>query len=85
VKDKAFSDTRYVTELVAPDTVNTMPEATLLAVADHGEIRSDAVRGSYGAAHGITEKLRQVGIDLAEIADTFERKGIRPLPRVGMS
>jgi transaldolase len=76
VKDKAFSDTRYVTELVAPDTVNTMPEATLLAVADHGEIRSDAVRGSYGAAHGITERLRQVGVNFAEIADTLERKGI---------
>ena len=42
VKDKAFSDTRYVTDLVAPDTVNTMPEATLLAVVDHGEIRGDA-------------------------------------------
>ena len=46
VKGKTFSDTRYVTDLVAPDTVNTMREATLLAVADHGEILGDAVRGA---------------------------------------
>jgi transaldolase len=52
VKDQAFSDTRYVTDLVASDTVNTMPEATLRAVAAHGEIRGDTVRGSYAAAHG---------------------------------
>ena len=57
VKDKAFSDTRYVTDLVAPDTVNTMPEATLRAVADHGEIRGDTVRGSYAAAHATLEAL----------------------------
>jgi hypothetical protein len=45
VKDKSFPDTRYVVELVAPDTVNTMPEATLHAVADHGEGRGDTIRG----------------------------------------
>ena len=61
VKDKAFSDTRYVTDLVAPDTVNTMPEATLLAVADHGEIRGDAVRGSYAAAHATLRDVEPGG------------------------
>jgi transaldolase len=76
VKDKAFSDTRYVTDLVAPDTVNTMPEATLLAVADHGEIRGDAVRGSYAAAHAILETLSRVGLDIEEIANTLEEQGI---------
>ena len=46
-KNPDYSDTLYVTELVAPETVNTMPEATLEAVADHGEIRGDTVRSSY--------------------------------------
>src|SRR5690606_15654389 len=48
VKDPNLSDTLYVDELVAPGTVNTMPEATLLAVADHGRIRGDSVRGARG-------------------------------------
>ncbi len=76
VKDKAFSDTRYVTDLVAPDTVNTMPEATLLAVADHGEIRGDAVRGSYATAHAVFETLGRVGVDIEDVAHTLEEQGI---------
>ena len=76
VKDKAFSDTRYVTDLVAPDTVNTMPEATLLAVADHGEIQGDAVRGSYAAAHALFETLSRAGLDIEEVANTLEEQGI---------
>jgi transaldolase len=76
VKDKAFSDTRYVTDLVAPDTVNTMPEATLRAVIDHGEIRGDAVRGSYAAAHAIFETLSRVGLDIPKVANTLEEQGI---------
>jgi transaldolase len=76
VKDKTFSDTRYVTDLVAPDTVNTMPEATLLAVADHGEILGDAVRGSYAAAHAIFETLSRAGLDIEEVANTLEEQGI---------
>ena len=76
VKDKAFSDTRYVTDLVAPDTVNTMPEATLLAVADHGEIPGDTVRGKYAAAHAIFETLSRVGLNIEEVADTLEQQGI---------
>jgi len=76
VKDKAFSDTRYVTDLVAPDTVNTMPEATLLAVADHGEILGDAVRGNYAAAHALFETLSRVGLNIEEVADTLEQQGV---------
>jgi len=62
VKDKSFPDTRYAVELVAPDTVNTMPEATLRAVADHGEVRGDTIRGSYpGGArrHGRSAQNRR--------------------------
>ena len=76
VKDKAFSDTRYVTDLVAPDTVNTMPEATLRAVADHGEIRGDTIRGSYAAAHATLEALSRGGVSIEEVSQTLEEQGI---------
>ena len=75
VKDKSFPDTRYVVELVAPDTVNTMPEATLQAVADHGEIRGDTIGGSYAAAHAIMDDLHRVGVDVAEVAELLETQG----------
>jgi len=76
VKDKAFDDTRYVVDLVAPDTVNTMPEATLQAVADHGKVRGDAIRGSYDAAHMILDDLARIGVDMADVAATLETQGI---------
>lgn len=76
VKDKAFDDTRYVTELVAPDTVNTMPVATLQAVADHGVIHGDTIRRSYDIARTTTDTLVRSGIDLADVSSVLERKGI---------
>ncbi len=76
VKDKAFDDTRYVVELVAADTVNTMPETTLEAVADHGKVRGDTIRGSYEAAHAVLDDLRRVGVDLDDVADTLEAQGV---------
>jgi transaldolase len=76
VKNPAFSDTRYVTDLVAPDTVNTMPEATLLAVADHGGIRGEAVLGSYAAAHATFEALSRLGVSIEEVANALEEQGI---------
>jgi transaldolase len=76
VKDKAFEDTRYVVELVAPDTVNTMPEATLQAVADHGTVRGDTVQGGYAAARSVLTALRRLGIDMADVASTLEAQGI---------
>jgi transaldolase len=76
VKDKTFSDTRYVTDLVAPDTVNTMPEATLVAVVDHGIIRGDAIRGTYAVARQTMEALKRVGIDVENNANTLEERGI---------
>ncbi len=76
VKDKAFSDTRYVTDLVAPDTVNTMPEATLQAVADHGQVHGDAVRGRYAEAHATLDALARAGVDMADVAETLEAQGV---------
>jgi transaldolase len=76
VKDKAFEDTRYVVELVAPDTVNTMPEATLQAVADHGKVRGDTIQGGYAAARSVLNGLHRIGVDMADVASTLEAQGI---------
>jgi len=76
VKDPAYEDTRYVIELVASGTVNTMPEATLEAVADHGVVRGDTVTGSYAAAQQALDELGAAGIDYAEVVELLEREGI---------
>lgn len=76
VKDKAFDDTRYVVDLVAPDTVNTMPEATLLDVADHGKMRDNTIRGSYDAAQIVLDDLARIGVDMADVVETLETQGI---------
>ncbi|MGI4796140.1 MAG: transaldolase [Janthinobacterium lividum] len=76
VKDKAYDDTRYVIDLAAPDTVNTMPAATLAAVSDHGRPRGNAVAGTYDAARVVFEELKQVGVDFADVVDTLEQQGL---------
>ncbi|MGY4099266.1 transaldolase [Nocardia sp. R16R-3T] len=76
VKNPDYSDTLYVTELVAPNTVNTLPEKTLEAVADHGEIRGDAVSGTGAAAQEVFDKLIAVGIDLDDVFEVLEREGV---------
>jgi len=76
VKDPAYSDTRYVTELVAPDVVNTMPEATLRAVADHGRIAGDSITGHYDDAEDVLAALAGVGVDYDDVVHTLEDDGI---------
>ncbi|KHK96870.1 transaldolase [Microbacterium mangrovi] len=76
VKDPSLPDTLYVTELVAPHTVNTMPEKTLQATFDHGVITGDTVRGTYTAAHGVFERLANVGIDFADVTQQLEDEGV---------
>jgi transaldolase len=76
VKDPSYPDTMYVTELVAPDTVNTMPAKTLDAIADHGEITGDTVRGRYGEASDVLDGLQALGIDYDELVDLLEREGV---------
>ena len=77
VKNKAYPDTLYVTELVAPDTVNTMPEATLDAFADHGEPHGDAVSGTDDAAREVFAALAEVGIDVADVYQVLEDEGVK--------
>ncbi|HLV75713.1 MAG TPA: transaldolase [Vulgatibacteraceae bacterium] len=76
VKDPNLSDTLYVDELVAPGTVNTMPEATLLAVADHGRIRGDSVRGAYDDARAHMAALKDVGVDYDDVVKVLEDEGV---------
>lgn len=75
-KNPEYSDTLYVTELVAPNTVNTMPEATLEAVADHGHVTGDTVRGTASEAQHVFDQLTSVGIDLADVFEVLEREGV---------
>src|SRR5581483_6339676 len=76
VKNPDYPDTLYVTELVAPNTVNTMPEKTIDAVADHGEITGDTVTGRAGEAQQVFDKLEAVGIDLRDVFLVLEDEGV---------
>jgi transaldolase len=76
VKNPDYSDTMYVTELVAPHTVNTMPEPTIDAVADHGEIKGDTVSGTAASAQGVFDKLAAAGIDLTDVFVVLENEGV---------
>jgi transaldolase len=76
VKDPAYKDTLYVDELAAPGTVNTMPEATLQAVADHGEITGDTVRGTYEQARADLDALTKIGIDYDDVVRVLEDEGV---------
>jgi transaldolase len=76
VKNPDYSDTLYITELVAPNTVNTMPEKTLDAVADHGVITGDTVTGTAAEAQEVFDKLSAVGIDLPDVFVVLENEGV---------
>ena len=76
VKDPAYPDTMYVTELVVANTVNTMPEKTMQAFADHGELHGDTVSGTEGEAQQTLDDLAEVGISYDEVVDVLEREGV---------
>ncbi len=77
VKNPDYDDTRYVVDLVAPDTVNTMPEKTMDAVADHGVVSGDTIRPYYEQAQAIFAQLAAVGIDLADVVKVLEDEGVQ--------
>ncbi|WP_338694790.1 transaldolase [Streptomyces sp. Q6] len=76
VKDPAYKDTLYVVELVAPGTVNTMPEGTLKATADHGEIAGDTVTGTYDASRADLAAVEKLGISYDEVVQQLEDEGV---------
>jgi transaldolase len=75
-KNPDYSDTLYLTELVVADTVNTMPEKTLLAFEDHGELRGDTVTGRAAEARKVFDDLAAVGIDVDDVYEVLEREGV---------
>jgi transaldolase len=76
VKNPDYSDTLYVTDLVVADTVNTMPEKTLQAFADHGEVQGDQVTGRAAEAQEVFDRLAAVGIDFDDVLLVLEREGV---------
>ena len=76
-KNPEYRDVLYVEELIGPHTVNTMPEETIKAFQDHGEVRGDTVGDDLAEAHALLdEKLPAVGVDYDDVVATLEREGV---------
>jgi transaldolase len=76
VKDPSLPDTLYVTELVAEQIVNTMPEKTMEAVFDHGVILGDTIRNHYQSSERILAQLKELGISYDEVVLKLEEEGV---------
>ena len=76
VKDPAYPDTMYITELVVANTVNTMPEKTMQAFADHGELLGDRVSGTEEESAELFSRVEAVGVDLDDVWDVIEKEGV---------
>jgi transaldolase len=76
-KNAAYRDVLYVEELIGPHTVNTMPEETILAFQDHGEVRGDTVLEGVDEAHRLLDQLSAVGIDYDDVVLTLEKEGVQ--------
>jgi transaldolase len=75
-KDPSYPDTMYVDQLVTAGVVNTMPQATIDAFADHGEVTGDTVRGSYDEARKVIADLENLGISYDEVVQVLEDEGV---------
>jgi transaldolase len=76
VKNPDYPDTMYITELCVPNTVNTMPEKTMRAFEDHGELRGDQVTTKYDDAQQVMDDLKELGIDYDDVIATLEKEGV---------
>jgi transaldolase len=77
VKDPAYPDTQYVVELIAPETVNTMPQSTLDALIDHGVVRGNTISGKYAEAIAVLKGLSALGISLDQVTTDLEIDGVK--------
>jgi transaldolase len=75
-KNPDYKDTKYIEELIVSDTVNTMPEKTMLAFADHGEVPGDTVTGRGDDAREVFTALASVGVDVDDVYEVLEREGV---------
>ena len=76
-KNPEYRDVMYVEELIGPNTVNTMPQETISAFQDHGEVRGDTVTKGVAKAHALLEQLAKVGVDYADVTETLELEGVQ--------
>ena len=74
-KNPEFSDLLYVETLIGPDTVNTMPEQTIEALEDHGEIARTVDEGIH-VAEGVFDRLEAIGIDMEDVGRVLEEEGV---------
>jgi transaldolase len=75
-KDPAYPDTMYVVDLVVKDTVNTMPEATMRAMADHGVLQGDTVHGTYDDARRLLAQLERLGVSYDDVVRVLEEEAV---------
>jgi transaldolase len=76
-KNPAYRDVLYVEELIGPDTVDTMPEETIRAFQDHGEVRGDTVKADVDEAHEVLAKIEKAGVDYDDVTLTLELEGVQ--------
>jgi transaldolase len=76
-KNPEYRDVLYVEELIGPHTVDTMPEETIRAFQDHGEVRGDTVLEGWDEAHDVFAKLKKVGVDYDDVVETLELEGVQ--------
>ena len=76
VKNPDYDDTLYVAQLVTAGTVNTMPEKTMEAFADHGVVEGDQVRGRYDEAQAVMDDLERLGIEYVDVIEALEQEGV---------
>ncbi len=77
VKNPAYRDVMYVEELIGPETVNTMPEETIRAFQDHGEVRGDTVLEGWDEADQLLRELADAGVDYDAVCETLEQEGVQ--------
>ena len=82
VKNPDYDDTMYVRDLVVPETVNTMPQKTMEAFADHGEVLGDVVTGKAGEGRAILDRLGEVGVDFDDVHGRAGARGRREVREV---
>jgi transaldolase len=76
-KNPEYRDVIYVEDLIGPDTVNTMPEETIRAFQDHGEVHGDTVLDGVDEARKLIDELREVGVDYDDVVETLELEGVQ--------
>jgi transaldolase len=75
-KNPKYSDIKYVEELIAPDSINTLPEATIKAFKDHGQAKI-TIQNDLEKAKKLFPDLKSMGIDIREVTEQLEKEGVQ--------